>query len=67
MIAVPTLLVQGWLVGMLDGIHEQVDEVTIRLAQVLSRQSASLGTPQVVAMPGRPAAASAPRTAGGAQ
>jgi len=67
MIAVPTLLIQGYLVGMLDGIQEQVDEVTIRLAQVLNRQASSLGAPHVVAMPGRPAAP-APRAAqGGAQ
>jgi biopolymer transport protein ExbB/TolQ len=67
MVAVPTLLVQGYLAGMLDGIHEQVDEVTIRLGQVLSRQTAALGGAQVVALPGQSArmAGNAPRVAAG--
>jgi biopolymer transport protein ExbB len=39
-IAVPTLLIHGYLVGLVEAIVEQVDEATIRLTQVLSQASA---------------------------
>jgi biopolymer transport protein ExbB/TolQ len=49
-IAIPTLLLQGFLVGMVDGVAEQVDEMSIRLTQALTLRAANLGASQVVAM-----------------
>jgi biopolymer transport protein ExbB len=73
-IAIPTLLIQGFLVGMVDSVAEQVDETSIRLSNALMNRAAH-ASHQVVAMQGqRPAAnaaagaAVAPRAAqGGAQ
>jgi biopolymer transport protein ExbB/TolQ len=49
-IAIPTLLLQGFLVGMVDGVAEQVDEMSIRLTQALTLRATNLGASQVVAM-----------------
>jgi len=69
-IAIPTLLIQGFLVGMVEGVAEQVDETSIRLSNALVNRAAHASA-QVVAMQGqRPAGATgavAPRAAGGAQ
>jgi biopolymer transport protein ExbB len=55
-IAIPTLLLQGFLVGMVDGVAEQVDEMCIRLNQALGTR-ASLGAGHVVPIQGQRAAA----------
>jgi len=54
MVAIPTLVTQGFLVGLVEGIAEQVEESGIRLTRALI---ASAARGQVVAMPARPAAA----------
>jgi biopolymer transport protein ExbB/TolQ len=67
-VAVPTLLIQGYLVGLLDGITEQVDEMAIRLGQALEKSSALLNPPNVVGLTGRSATArSAVAAQGGGQ
>lgn len=35
-IAVPTLLLHGWLAGLVEGITEQVDDMNIRLSQAIA-------------------------------
>lgn len=40
-LAVPTLLIHGWLVGLVEGIAVKVDEMTIRLSQALALAGAS--------------------------
>jgi biopolymer transport protein ExbB/TolQ len=57
-VAVPTLLVHGWLVGLVEGIAEQVDEMCIRLSQAMARRNASAGAGQVLPMHSEPAASS---------
>jgi biopolymer transport protein ExbB/TolQ len=52
LVAIPTLVTQGFLVGLVEGIAEQVEESGIRVSRALLAQ-ASRG--QVVPMPGRPA------------
>jgi len=54
-IAIPTLLLQGFLVGMVDGVAEQVDEMSIRLNQALGMRAANLGGSNVVAIQGQKA------------
>ena len=68
-IAIPTLVVQGYLSGMVEGITEQVDEVSIRLCRALTHHSGQQGgTPTLTVHAARPipavpnTAASAPRT-----
>ena len=65
-IAIPTLVVQGFLVGMVEGITEQVDEVSIRLCRALApRANAAHGTPTLTVHAARPlpsTAATAPRS-----
>ncbi len=76
-VAIPTLLVQGWLSSRVDGIAENMDHLAIRLGKALVRKSAPQGVvtvapaqaaahPQPVAMP-RPAqvAPALPRAAAG--
>lgn len=43
MVAVPALVAHGWLVGMVEGVADQVDAVTIKVATALARQP-SAGT-----------------------
>lgn len=57
-IAIPTLIAQGHLVGMLDRIAEQADEMSIRLAHALVEGGAE--STQVLPMHGQRAAANAP-------
>lgn len=59
-IAVPTLLVHGWLVSMVESVVEQVDEVAVRVGRALSAvansaaaRPAAPAQGQVVAMPPR--------------
>lgn len=82
-IAVPTLLLHGWLVSMVESVVEQVDEVAVRVGRSLNavsaassaRPAASQTQGQVVAMPpravtplGNPAPARGPiASQGGAQ
>lgn len=64
-VAVPTLLLHGWLVSMVETVVEQVDEVTVRLSRAFGAASPAsarpaASAPQVVPMPQRPAATAAP-------
>jgi biopolymer transport protein ExbB len=51
-VAVPTLLIHGWLVGLVEGIAEQVDEMNIRLSQTIARRLTSAPAGQVVPLHG---------------
>ena len=51
MVAIPTLVTQGFLVGLVEGIAEQVEESGIRVTRALL---ASAGRGQVVPIPARP-------------
>jgi biopolymer transport protein ExbB/TolQ len=55
LVAVPTLLLHGWLASMVEGIADQIDDMSIRLGRALALAAAGRGTPQVVAMPAAPA------------
>ena len=55
MIAIPTLILQGVLVGMVERVAEQVDETAIRLAQAMTPRAESPAVP-LAAMVARPAA-----------
>ncbi|HTR97634.1 MAG TPA: MotA/TolQ/ExbB proton channel family protein [Candidatus Acidoferrales bacterium] len=71
-IAIPTLLIQGMLVGMVESVAEQVDETAIRLTNALARQGGVAAAPVLSVHAARPAAnAPAPRPGailpGGAQ
>ena len=39
-VAVPTLLIHGWLSGLVEGIADSVDEMSVRLSQAMGRNSA---------------------------
>jgi biopolymer transport protein ExbB/TolQ len=57
-IAIPTLILQGVLVGMVERVAEQVDEMSIRLTNAISQHSPAQSNGQVVPMhASRPAAA----------
>jgi len=51
LVAIPTLVTQGFLVGLVEGIAEQVEESGIRVTRALL---ASAARGQVVPMPARP-------------
>jgi len=60
-IAIPTLILQGMLVGMVERVAEQVDEMSIRLTNAISERASVHAPAQVMAMhPARTAAAAAP-------
>jgi len=59
LVAIPTLVTQGFLVGLVEGIAEQVEESGIRVSRALLAQAAR---GQVVPMPGRPAQQAGART-----
>ena len=50
-VAIPTLITQGFLVGLVEGIAEQVEESGIRVSRALIGTAGANG--QVVAMPSR--------------
>ena len=58
-VAVPTLLLHGWLVSMVEAVVEQVDEVSVRVSRALGAVSPATSArstapaAQVVAMPPR--------------
>lgn len=54
-VAIPTLVTQGFLVGLVEGIAEQVEESGIRAIRAMIGSPAARGG-QVVAMPARAAA-----------
>jgi biopolymer transport protein ExbB len=58
LVAIPTLVTQGFLVGLVEGIAEQVEESGIRVTRAILASPAARG--QVVAMPQRAAAGAAP-------
>jgi biopolymer transport protein ExbB/TolQ len=61
MVAIPTLMIQGWLNSRVESIAMDVEQLTVRLAKAMTHASAR---PSVHAVPAaRPAAA--PRAAGG--
>jgi len=66
MIAIPTLVVQGYLVGMVERVAEQVDEMGIRLGQALLQKTVGRAG-QVTAIQGGKVAASATAARGGVQ
>lgn len=64
MIAIPTLILQGILVGMVERVAEQVDETAIRLAQAMcSSQTGATGGFTAVGGHGAPAIAAVPARA----
>ena len=68
MIAIPTLVLQGYLTGLVEGIAEQVDETSIRLSQALGERNATHAAGHVLPLPAKGAAARAGMAAqGGAQ
>jgi biopolymer transport protein ExbB/TolQ len=52
-VAVPTLLLHGWLASIIEGIAEQVDDMNIRISHAVANAGARA---QVTAMPARNAA-----------
>ena len=62
-VAVPTLLIHGWLTGLVEGIASQVDETIIRVTQAMTKAQAGLGASHVTPMPAARAAAGAARPA----
>ena len=56
-VAIPTLITQGFLVGLVEGIAEQVEESGIRVSRALLGSGTANG--QVVAMPSRAVAPAA--------
>src|SRR5262252_4411710 len=62
MVAIPTLVTQGFLVGLVEGIAEQVEESGIRVSRALL---ASAARGQVVPMPARAPQAAPGRPQGG--
>ena len=65
MIAIPTLVMQGYLVGMVERVSEQVDEMAIRLGQALLLKSP--GRASVTPLHGAKVTVSAAPARGGAQ
>jgi biopolymer transport protein ExbB/TolQ len=55
LVAIPTLVTQGFLVGLVEGIAEQVEEGGIRVTRAILASPAARG--QVVALPARAAGA----------
>jgi biopolymer transport protein ExbB/TolQ len=49
-IAIPTLILQGMLVGMVERVAEQVDEMSIRLTNAISERAGAGAPGQVVSM-----------------
>ena len=69
MIAIPTLVLQGYLTGLVEGIAEQVDETSIRMSQAFSERNATHGA-QVLPLHAKaaaPAGRAAAASQGGAQ
>jgi biopolymer transport protein ExbB/TolQ len=64
LVAIPTLVTQGFLVGLVEGIAEQVEETGIRVTRAILASPAARG--QVVAMPARAAGAPGAANARGA-
>lgn len=63
MIAIPTLILQGLLVGMVERVAEQVDEMSIRLTHAISQRVPAQRIATIVSLPAQRAAASAPAAA----
>ena len=57
-VAIPTLLVQGWFSGRVDGIAESIDELSIRLSKAMSKiasgHAANHNAPVAIARPAAP-------------
>ncbi len=67
MIAIPTLLLQGYLTGMVEGIAEQVDEMSIRLSQALTQRAMAHSPGQVLTVHGQKGAAASQAPAAGSR
>lgn len=71
-VAIPTLMIQGWLNSRVEDIAQDVDELSIRLSQAMARIGSGAAPAHVTPM-ARPRvtgvmpSSSAPRTAGGLQ
>jgi biopolymer transport protein ExbB/TolQ len=61
-IAIPTLIIQGYLVGMVERIAEQADEMSIRLAHALVEGASGHAATQVLPMHAQRATGGAPAT-----
>jgi biopolymer transport protein ExbB len=66
-IAIPTLLIQGYLVGMVERVAEAADEVSIRLAHALSEGAIEDGSGHVLPMHAQNAAGRSPMPMGGSR
>jgi biopolymer transport protein ExbB len=64
LVAIPTLMTQGFLVGLVEGIAEQVEETGIRVTRAVLASPAARG--QVVALPARAAGVPSAANARGA-
>ncbi len=53
MVAIPTLLIQGWLNGRVEEIATQMDQLGIRLGKALSRAASRPAPAHVAPMPAR--------------
>ena len=60
MIAIPTLLIQGWLNGRVEEIATQMDQLGIRLGKALARVASRPAQAHVSPMPARNAVPAAP-------
>jgi len=67
MIAIPTLVIQGFLVGKVERIAEHVDEMIIRLSQALLQSPAGRGAGQVTPMHAAKSTVLSPAPRGGVQ
>jgi biopolymer transport protein ExbB len=56
LIAIPTLMIQGWLSGRVEAVAQDIDELAIRLGRALGHAS----TPRVVHAPPAPISKAAP-------
>ena len=50
-IAIPTLLLQGWFSGRVDGIAESIDELSIRLSKAMAKVAAGHAAKPAAAVP----------------
>jgi biopolymer transport protein ExbB/TolQ len=63
-IAIPTLMIQGWLGGRAEGVAQEVDELSVRLSQALARAGSSRPASHLAPIPLAPSAAAATGTHG---
>jgi biopolymer transport protein ExbB len=47
MVAIPTLMIQGWLNTRVEGIAQDVDEISVRLSKAMAKLGGATASPQV--------------------